>query len=721
MKIDLVLENPNELQPNKVSTYQKNKFRCSLKGIWDIDLTILLIEDCKTKQYGIYFEIEIEFNYKYFISKKIEQNHVLDEFTQISNSIITTINCARNNTLDIELRYSVFNQVVTLERQYLPKLLHGNYSVTEKADGERVFIYIDSKKNIYRMNPTNVIPNKILLLKSVNSLKISNTVIDGELIEIKGKQIFLGFDVLFFNEKDCRNYNLIERLKYLKSTIIELNKTKVDIIFKNKVFYTKDVFANAHKIWINRKKLFPYHLDGLIFTPIRGAYLGNLPNYKWKDKHSIDVRIMYNSKFNFTEFHPFAMPYTRKGDSHIANEYVDRQTGNVYYTRRMSTNNPLHKQMKLVSDAGYLGVAGKLSNAEHLKNMVDIVEIEWEPDRNEWVFLRTRPDKERQNASKTIISVLDAIVDNISIVEISKMKHKKSPYELVDAKECYNDTGINITASDISSNICKFYTWVYENIMPVGNTILLLGCDMCVLRAAIKNYKNILVLEPNCLEVFSEEKSEGYVGLKEFAKKINSNATIVWGGCDISTGIKSFNKTGQSEINIFMKKNSIDTVFINSFQTIFYKNGKFDKPMFEKNIKQLKSISKQIIGMYLNGTQIIKHLETQDCLLTKNNNLHPMYRIYLNNRNLSKYKCDDIFKINTNIKHIEIHRMQSSFTPQQHPLIFDKNIQDIVKNSGCKISECKSLNSFYTQYKKGGGVLSEYDRIILNITKYIKI
>ena len=764
IKIDLVMENPNPPNtPSKNATYQKNKFRCSLKGLWNLDMTILMITDLKNNKSGLYFEVELEFNYKYFISKNLTHDDVSAEFNQSSNAILTSIDCARNTLLDIELRYSIFNQVVTLERQHLPILTNAKYAVCDKADGERKFIYIDSNKNVFILNPTSAILDKILIGKSA----ISSCLIDGELISNDNSGEFLGFDLLFFNGKDYRNYNLLERLAHLKTAIAELNKLKTTtkITFKIKTFYMDNVFVNAAKIWNTRENLFFYQLDGLIFTPIRGSYQVNLPNFKYKEKHSIDVRIMYNPKFNFTEFHPNAFPYMRKGSSEISNSYTDHQTGNVYYTQRINTSENRYKQMNLVNIRGDLGVTGQLTGAEHLKNMVDIVEIEYEPKYKKWVYLRTRPDKEKPNAYKSIISVMDAISDNITIDEIAKMKHIQSPYELVaksSKAECYSNIGFNFTSPDIESNMCKFYTQAYSQIMAVSlksailegklnskelishetksrlatvadNSILILGCDMCVLRAAAEQYKNILVIDPNCLEVYGDSRYEGYSGLKEFARVSGIKATIVWGSIDVSDGLDAFTKDGQTEINSFMKSKAksktFDTVFINSFVNIIYnpKQSIFDKGYYEKNMKTIKSLTQHIIGIYLNGTQIIKHLENQDCLLTKNKQLHPLYKLYLKSKNLSKYfdlnskknqSNTDIFKIkSTNIKMVEIQRMQNSFITQYQPLLFDNNIQDIIKD----VKKISSLKSLYPNFKQEVGVIDDYDVIIADITKYFVI
>lgn len=721
VKIDLVMEIPTNQPIDKKPSYQKNKFRCTLKGAWNIDLTIILLTDCIINKSEVFFEVEIELNYKWITAKKLSYEQILNEFMELHKSILTTIECIRNNPLEVEMRYNILNQVVTLERDSLPTLTNALYSVTEKADGERFFIYIDNKKNVYKFNPTAIIKRKEKIFNCAK-LSIYDTLIDGEVISINGKLTFLGFDVLYYNGRDCRSDNLVSRLNSLKKIISMLNQCRSDFVFKIKTFYTTNVFINASKIWNNRSKLFPYNLDGIIFTPIYGAYQSNLPIYKWKDKHSIDVRLLYNRKFDFTEFHPHGFPYTRKGSSEISNTFTDVQTGNVYYTKKVMTDNQGYKNMNLVNSRGVLGVHGKLPGAESIRNMAEIVEIEYDISIKKWVYLRKRLDKETPNAYRTVISVLDAIVGNITISEISKITHVKSPYELVLHKECYSDIGFKFINISINSPLCDFYSYAYSNILPKGNTILILGCDICVLKAASYKYKNIIVIEPNCLEVYATQLSEGYIGLKEYTKKNNINAHIIWGSLNISNGIKAYTKKGQTEIKEFIKSNIINTTFINSFADILFIDNKINKTTFSKIINVIKSISKQIIGIYLNGTQIIKYLEKHDCILTKNKELHPLYKIYMKRKLLNNLNNNDIFKIKqADLKLLEIRRMSQTFIPQFQPLLFDKNIKNIFKEFKLSISECKSLKSLYTAYRQTNTTLNDYDCIMMDITKYFKI
>ena len=66
---------------------------------------------------------------------------------------------------------------------------------------------------------------------------------------------------------------------------------------------------------------------------------------------------------------------------------------------------------------------------------------------------------------------------------------------------------------------------------------------------------------------------------------------------------------------------------------------------------------------------------------------------------------------------VEIQRMQNSFITQYQPLLFDNNIQDIIKD----VKKISSLKSLYPNFKQEVGVIDDYDVIIADITKYFVI
>ena len=724
VKAEIVGEhNHKQYNGSTIEKLKKHKFRCSwLEDMWNYDITIILIIDQINNKSGIFYEVEIEYNHSSIIKNKYTFDDILTATTKHINHITTIIDCTKLQDVELEIKYSLFNAVQTMERSNLEILQNALYSVVDKADGERKFIYIDKTGSIFHFNPTDGFINKIIIVKNTK-IKMHNTLIDCELIDINNVKTFYGFDLLFFNNSDYRNYNLNERLELLNQTINELHKIDKLSGYKYaiKKFYTNDVFKNAEKIWKNRAKLFPYNLDGLIFTPIRGSYIGNLPNLKYKPLVSIDVRLMYRRDTDFTEFYSHGYPQEIRGN--IVNAYTDNKTNKIYYKSRVSLNDDKLKSLGVVNSSGILGSIGRINN---LSDMIDIVEMEFDTESRKWKFLRTRPDKEVPNAFKSIVSALNAIKDNITIDEISKLKHIKSSFENVSGiKECFIKSGFNFTNNSISSPVCSFYNYAFKNIIDSMKceNILVLGCDMCLLNALINSRcKNILIIESNCLEVYGETKSEGYRGLIEILKSNKSakNIKIIWGDINISNGLKSYNKSDQIELNKY-KKSAFDSIFISSFENSLFNAEKFDKTRYEKYMNNLKLlVTTNIIGLFLSGDRILSHLDKQDCLLLRNKELHPLWKVYVNNKNMAKYKKDiDIFKIKENIKMVEIQRIQNSFIQQYQPIVFEENINNALNMYGIKQLKINTIKSFYSEYKKSENEkLNDYDCIITDLTRY---
>lgn len=690
---------------------KKIKLRCSWTDeMWIHDLTIVLIG---TDTKGIFYEVEMEFDIDY-LTKKRDMDLILDNTVSQINKIMTIIDCSKISGVEIEMRYGIFNAVATLERSDINKLQKAEYAVCDKADGERKFVFIDDKKNVFYFNPIEGIITKHLI-KNIK-LDMPDTLIDCELIN---DEFFYGFDILFYKGVDCRNNDLIHRLSLLSQVIDALNRTEIkdkkkdkkkQKRFNIKTFYTDDVFKNAANIWNNREKLFPYNLDGLIFTPAKGSYLGNLPNLKYKPLVSIDVRIMYNRDADFTEFYAMGYPIEIKG--RVVNMFIDRTTKKTYYKHKVTINDFKLKEMGVVNNNGVLGIKGRVENQP---DMLNIIEMEFVP-HDGWKFLRTRPDKEVPNAHKSIISALNAIKDNITIEEISKLKHIKSPLELIRDKKCYDKIGYNFISPNITSEICEFYTYAYLNILDIkGKSILVLGADLCIFNALLKSaYTDICIIEDNCMEVYGETVSEGYMGLKEYYRNNHSskNIEIIWGDTNISGGLKSHTKDGKK----FLEKcKKFDVVFINNFSSALYNGNKFDSSMFNKYVKTLSHLTTNVIGIFVNGDKVKSINEKQDCIIMRNDKLHPLYKIFLNGQ-ITPYKHDDIFKEAPIL--LEINRLQNSFLSEHQPLLFEKNIRHVLKSANIKINDLYAIKSFFPEYRKNNKKLNEYDAIIAEITYY---
>jgi hypothetical protein len=92
-------------------------------------------------------------------------------------------------------------------------VLPNMYTVTDKADGDRHFLFCVNNK-VYLIN-NNLVVRQIHV---VNSENFNNTILDGEIIVHNNKQIFLAFDILFDRGVDIRpEINLTTRYLKLKS------------------------------------------------------------------------------------------------------------------------------------------------------------------------------------------------------------------------------------------------------------------------------------------------------------------------------------------------------------------------------------------------------------------------------------------------------------------------------------------------------------------------
>jgi hypothetical protein len=291
--------------------------------------------------------------------------------------------------------------------------------------------------------------------------------------------------------------------------------------------------------------------------------------------------------------------------------------------------------------------------------MINIVEMEF--INGTWKFLRNRSDKEIANSYKSIQSAVSAIVDNITIDELSKLKHKKSPYEKAN-DECRIKTGFNFQVSSINSDVCSFYTYAYPKIIIGSGSLLVIGCDLCLLNGLLNsNYTKIDIYEENCLEVYGCEISEGYIGLKEHLSKQNTSKKI---------NIKWGKPTSLTKYNAVFINNLCD---VNIFKTI--------------------QKTKLVMGTYLSKERVSAYFKKQPCIVLRNGDLHPLWKLNTTGNN-----------------DVAIKRLNNSFTSEKCSIISGKQI-NVIKST----TKHMSFKTLYTEYKKNGGRLSEYDSIISDI------
>ena len=247
---------------------------------------------------------------------KTDYKDALREYINLVNPDLktTSLDDIMKNPGKFYLRY----QPVTLMKK---NLLNENlenasifkeYSVTEKADGERILFFVDKSKQVYKID------NKLKFIKlNIQHKKAHSTILDGEFVE-KGKlgivlNLYLAFDIYIMNGVDVRSKDLLKRLEILKEfASIENWDNKSNLTITVKTFLTdKTLFENTLEV-VDKTLTLPYHTDGLIFTPIGlspGALYSNDTSmdkfggtwskvFKWKppEENSIDVLVRFGKE-----------------------------------------------------------------------------------------------------------------------------------------------------------------------------------------------------------------------------------------------------------------------------------------------------------------------------------------------------------------------------------------------------------------------------------------
>lgn len=240
-----------------------------------------------------------------------EQNIIREEYYQLTNKVdyknkpVTPNDFIGPSSVTLQLENIMNLDMMVNENLTMPNI-RKNYTVTDKADGMRKLLFINSKGKIYLINSSMNVEFTGCLTKNVD---IFNTIIDGEHItnDKNGKfiNLYMGFDVYFINKKNVTGYPLIKSDTVAEQSIVPDTKEdsekkadsekKVDILYRlsllnsivqsinirsyqegkipfmqidRKKFYSGNMFVGSNTILSNIDKgLYKYNTDGLIYTP----------------------------------------------------------------------------------------------------------------------------------------------------------------------------------------------------------------------------------------------------------------------------------------------------------------------------------------------------------------------------------------------------------------------------------------------------------------------
>jgi hypothetical protein len=359
------------------------------------------------------------------------------------------------------------------------------YTVTEKADGERLLLYINGNGDVYtidsskRVEGTGIKANK----------DAYNSLIDGEYVHcnkrIDGvkRHLYAAFDIYFLNGEKLTSLPLMddkhkcrynEMLKLDK--LLDVKKSNIDFMVK-KHNYSKDIYKENKNILTNHKKL-PYEIDGLIFTPAKLAVYSYYPTmpveiktdmtwnsvFKWKppEQNTIDFLIKFigDIKKDGLKYRKYGLYVT---DKNMLNDYNIKNVLNIRYKFNNfdklnsfleTTEKDIFKlfvpNKYYINDSEFafveINTKGEVraENNDKIDNNT-IVEFRYDLIEKRWIPIRVRTDKTRiynkgifdktANSVQVALDTWDTIHNMISasmiIGNIEEVKSDK-PDEIVD-------------------------------------------------------------------------------------------------------------------------------------------------------------------------------------------------------------------------------------------------------------------------------------------------
>ena len=440
------------------------KFSKALNGI--------SIEQAKLFESQESYEVEIEINND--ICNKFNEEQLYNKLQQCIKYVLYGIQESfypisvkiYDNILDeykliIKTERPIFcgPSSITLQIEHLDPELKDNilkrYTVTDKADGMRKLLFINSKGIIYFIDQNLHVQYTGI---SVKHEDIFNTIIDGEhiLYDKNGNYInlYAAFDIYYTNIKSVRDLPLIKiddtikaaRLDILTNVIAKIRKHLSNTTILNIITKTFDIVYDDTTIYEQCNKLYDridndirynYEIDGLIFTPaelavgaLNSGEKATMPNkntwiksFKWKppEYNTIDFLVTYPNKiptythinkegvlskyqiihlrvgFNIKR-HGYINPFKNLIDGDFIN-FNDSSITSDYFPALFHPSNPYDNDthicyIKLKDDAN--GIQQMFTKNNEIFNNFMIVEFQYikENDKfHQWIPLRVRYDK----------------------------------------------------------------------------------------------------------------------------------------------------------------------------------------------------------------------------------------------------------------------------------------------------------------------------------------
>jgi hypothetical protein len=395
----------------------------------------LVINDTKNLLDTIIIIIKALFMSNIILTKK-QQQEILDSYS----SLVTKDMQLPKYYKEIPL---LTPKPVTLEKVNLVdpddygaiSVLRG-YAVTEKADGERILMYINDKGKVFLINSSLKVEDTGIIAKK----EAFNSLIDGEYVhcnkrtdEVK-KNLFAAFDIYYLNGKSLTSLPLIQgRYEEVIKVKKLLDVSKSSFEFTVKVHLHSSEILNDCKTILDNPHNYPYEIDGLIFTPTKLSVYGFYPSmpvpitqnmgwdrlFKWKppEQNTIDflVRYMGEVKKDGIKYKKLGLFV---GFNPISNKDITIDEGlKLRYDKNYSKQQFLEMKEKIKNKEDFVPVLfkpiiyyspdvefafvkvdskGDIRTESNDKIDTDtIIEFRYDMEQKHWIPIRIREDKTR--------------------------------------------------------------------------------------------------------------------------------------------------------------------------------------------------------------------------------------------------------------------------------------------------------------------------------------
>lgn len=416
----------NSIEMSQPSIIRKKTRTSFFIDIGKIDLTIVQEFNGMNQFINTKYEIEIEISSNQVSYEKLVSLLSVILQTRQENFFVIPSSERRNVFNEyknlVGASFFIGAQAETLQKENINILYKELYSVTDKADGERYFLFIDSNGLVYMLD-SNICS---ILKTNLICKEFASTLIDCELVKHSTYMSFHAFDILFHKGKDLRedsNFLLPKRLELLENVILSIPKNPM-YVFVMKRFIFRNVFIGSEIIMssIDEKE---YKNDGVIFTPMNEPYpkkkkWSKLLKWKPSEKNSIDFYAMKTKSENGIGYWDLYVQHIPTNDT------------------KSNDTHPISTQLTLFDVGKLCGTPQNVEtfNTSFEEHLIDtftgepfqsstVIEFVWNSEARKFVPMRTRWDKtvnpkKHGNFSSVAMNIWNTIHNPISLEFLSR-------------------------------------------------------------------------------------------------------------------------------------------------------------------------------------------------------------------------------------------------------------------------------------------------------------